>query len=416
MQENFGYKLDLDFITKLCNGNSSTNILKLKKIEYISSSNSDNSDNSDNQKKQYLKMITYNKDLLSKDLIQKYGIYRSVILNQDNKVLCFSPPKSISYDMFIDKYPEKQADIIAEEFVEGTMINIFWDENIGLSGGWEISTKNNVGGANIFYQNTKTFREMFLEAVKENNLQLDLLNKKYCFSFILQHPDNRIIVRFKKPQLYFITCYSIFQFDNSSPYVLESDLSIIKTYINLNTQIKFPEIYYWNYYKELENKFASQNTNYEIVGVMIKNIKTGERTKIRNPVYEKIRKLKGNQTKLKYQFLELRKHGKIAEYLKYYPENKGQFSEFKDEIHDFTKTLLTNYISCYVKKEKPLLEFSPQFRTHMFKLHEIFLHELREKKLYINKQLVIDYIFHMDIPLLLNSLNYQINRKIITDN
>jgi hypothetical protein len=402
MSENFGYKLHL--INQLNDKKTSCTTLKLNKKEYISSSNI----------KYYI--VNYDKNILSNDLIGEYGIYRSVILNQNNKIICFSPPKSISYNIFTGKYPEKHANIVAQEFIEGTMINVFWDEKIGLSGGWEICTKKNIGANNVFYQNTKTFREMFLEAIKANNLNLDLLNKNYCFSFVLQHPDNRIVVRFEKPQLYLIACYCFFQRDNSSPIVMECDINYIKEIMQLNTGIKFPTTYTWNNYKELENTFGSENTNYEIVGVMIINKQTGERTKIRNPVYEKIRNLKGNQSKLKFQFLSLRKSGKISEYLKYYPENKYHFLDFKDEIHNFTYTLFTNYISCYIKKEKPLIQFTPQFRTHMYMLHKLYITSMRDKKTHISKQTVIDYIYHMDVPLLLNSLNYQLNRKRVTEN
>ena len=86
------------------------------------------------------------------------------------------------------------------------MINVFWDSNIGLSGAWEISTRNTVGAESSFYKspNSKTFRTMFLEAAINNNLDLDSLNKNFCYSFVLQHPENRIVVPFKAPQLYLI--------------------------------------------------------------------------------------------------------------------------------------------------------------------------------------------------------------------
>ena len=80
------------------------------------------------------------------------------------------------------------------------------------------------------------------------------------------------------------------------------------------------------------------NTSYDIVGVIIHNIQTGERTKIRNPIYEKVRNLRGNQPKLQYQYLCLRKEEKVEDYLKFFPENKSQFLEFSDQIHLFTET------------------------------------------------------------------------------
>jgi hypothetical protein len=56
-------------------------------------------------------------------------------VNNQNKVVSFAPPKSIPSDKFIQSYNEKMEGIVAEEFVEGTMINVFWDPSVGLTGG-----------------------------------------------------------------------------------------------------------------------------------------------------------------------------------------------------------------------------------------------------------------------------------------
>ena len=61
------------------------------------------------------KIVKYNKKTLNNDNIPTYGIYRSVIVNSDNKVVCFAPPKSINSDLFIQKYSLKDESLIAEE-------------------------------------------------------------------------------------------------------------------------------------------------------------------------------------------------------------------------------------------------------------------------------------------------------------
>jgi hypothetical protein len=109
------------------------------------------------------------------------------------------------------------------------------------------------------------------------------------------------------------------------------------------------------------------------MGVVLHNRMTGERAKIRNPIYEQVRNLRGNQSKLQYKYLCLRKDGKMKDYLKFYPENKGEFSKFRDQVHLFTDTLFLNYTSCYIKHEKPLSEFSHQYKSHMYNLHYIFI-------------------------------------------
>jgi hypothetical protein len=153
------------------------------------------------------------------------------------------------------------------------------------------------------------------------------------------------------------------------------------------------------------------NTSYDILGVVIYNNQTGERTKIRNPVYEEVRHLRGNQPKLQYQYLCLRKEGKVGDFLKYFPENKKDFSIFRDQIHLFTNTLFGNYISCYIKKEKPLIDFPNQYRTHMFNIHKQYLNELKEKNLYVTNTVVIKYVNNIHPSLLMFCLNFQMRKR-----
>ena len=149
------------------NDNSITNILKLNKVECRTSNNTP------------YKVIRYDKNFLSSDLINSYGLCRSVIVNNNNKVVGFAPPKSVSSEEFIRKYNESDNRVVAEEFIEGTMINVFWDDSIGLTGGWEIATRNTVGATSSFYKGprAKTFRDMFLEAASECKLDISQLDK-----------------------------------------------------------------------------------------------------------------------------------------------------------------------------------------------------------------------------------------------
>jgi hypothetical protein len=354
-------------------------------------------------------VICYNKEMLAYDLISSYGLCRSVIVNNSNKVVSFSPPKATPCEEFI----KNSSETIAEEFIEGTMINVFWDPDIGVTGGWEIATKNTIGAASSFYKgaNNKTFREMFLEACLENNLILPMLNPNYCYSFVLQHPENRIVVPFKKPQLYLVAVYCIQNVDKNVIVNIVNPRDLISGFEMSNVSVKFPNVYTFTNYAELIETYASMNTSYDIVGVMLHNLVTGERSKIRNPVYEQVRNLRGNQPKLQYQYLCLRKEGKVSDFLKFYPEKKKEFSKFRDQVHLFTNTLFENYRACYIKKEKPLKEFSDQYRTHMFKIHQLFMDELREKNQFITNTIVQKYVNELHPSLLMYCLNFQMRKR-----
>ena len=390
---------------------SNSNILKLNKIECRTNNSS-------------YRVIRYDKDFLSSDLISTYGLCRSVIINNTNRVVGFAPPKSIPADIFMKKYPEITNDIRIQEFVEGTMINVFFDPNIGITGAWEISTRNTVGATSSFFKgpNAKTFREMFTEAAAECNLDINLLEKDMCYSFVLQHPENRIVVPFSKPNLYLVAVYKILNNSDNSIEVQCYDVYEYEYYFHetIRSSVKFPLNYICSDYSELIEKYGSMNTNYDIVGVVIYNNLTGERSKIRNPVYEQVRNLRGNQPKLQYQYLCLRHEGRVKDFLTYYPENKNEFSKFRDQVHLFTDTLYSNYVACYIKKEKPLIQFSEQYRTHMFNIHQIYMNEFREKKQFITNTVVQKYVNNLHPSLLMYCLNFQMRKRnvdtIITEN
>lgn len=355
-------------------------------------------------------IIRYNKELLSSDLIHTYGLLRSVVVS-GNLIVAFAPPKAISGENFMVKYPTKTNSIVAQDFIEGTMINVFFDHTYCC---WQISTRNTVGAEVSFYKLSKhTFNQMFVEACLHNNININTLNPSYCYSFVLQHPENRIVVPFKTPQLFLVAVYEIIQKEDNV-IVIEQSLNEVKQHgLWSMTGIKFPETYQFTSYTELIQKFASANTPYDIMGIVVKNTETGERTKFRNPIYEEVRQLRGNQPKLQYQYLCLRHSGKLPDFLKYYPESKTEMSNFREQVHMFTNTLHQNYMSCYVKKEHPLRDYPAQYKTHMFKLHDFFRTDLRPHNLCVTNTVVINYVNKLHPSLLMYCLNHHMRKNMV---
>lgn len=363
-----------------------TNLLKVKSVV------------SRDSQKQY-KIISYKKEMLTAESIPTHGKYRSVIMNDVGAVVAFAPPKSVSVDTFMDSHPTRSENIVAEEFVEGTMLNVFFNAGV-----WEVATKQTIGANVRFYtNNVDTFFTMFLDAMQNSGLTFDMLDKKNSYSFVLQHPKNRIVVPFEKPDLYLIAVYEITFVEQTKTY----DIAKVDVSPELALHVKIPAKYDdWATYSDLTQKYASPTTPYQCVGVMIHDSLTGERCKNRNPAYEHVRKLRGNQPKLQYHYLCLRKEGNVAEFLRYYPEHKGSFSNYRAQLHVLTHDIFQHYIQCYMKKEKPLIEFPPQYRPHMFNLHKLYVDELKAQQKYVTKAVVIDYINGLHPSQQLYWLNY----------
>ena len=340
-------------------------------------------------------IIKYNKNYEYFDPIN--GLCRSIIFS-NGKINVFSPPKAINFLNFVNIFPVEQC--YGEEIIEGTMINIFYDND---TNSWNIATKTSVGGKIRYFQNQENFNVLFDEICNQLQLNLNEFDNKYMYSLVMQHPKNKFVLPINEMKLYLIAIYKIEDIIVTEiPREKYGELNLDHVF----NKLWFPYRFYIDSYENLVNSFGTMNNNINNVGVMIKTF-TGVRTKIVSQGYKYIKNLRGNSTKLQFQYLCLRKDNRVKEYLNYFPESRKEFSEFRKFIHIFTQTLYRNYISCYIKKEAPLLDYPQKFRTHMYNLHQHYL-MIKTNNGYINRQTVIDYINNLEPAILMYTLNYDL--------
>lgn len=387
------YKLDLE----------NYNIFKIKTKYY-------------NKNNVQYKILNYDNELLCFDDYIS-SLYRSLIVSfPENKILSFSPQKSLEKDKFIEKYPKIDENIIVNEIIEGTMINLFYDCRIEK---WEISTKSAIGGIYFYYRNhyeekiikQKTFYEMFLDAFRIeddrglNDMQLlNDLPKNMCYSFVLQHPDNHIVHSIKEPKVYLVGVYEI----NNSNEVKHIPINVFdKWKIFQNYAINFPTYFSFDTYDDIHKHFTNIQNDSSCMGAMIINANTGERTKIENEIYNEMKLLRGNNPNLEYQYLCLRRINKIKNFLNYFPQYKNVFYGFYYKYNNFVTNVHQSYVSYYVKKENQ--KISKKYFPHIYKIHhELYLPSLQDEneKLIIRRKIVEDYFKNLEPREMLYHLNY----------
>jgi len=345
------------------------------------------------KKKEKLFLIKYIKKFLNRENISSYGRFRSVITD-GNKIYAMSPQKSYKFEDF--KILNQKNDCILQEFVEGTMINCFYYDNK-----WVISTRSVIGADCRFNKEGKTFLEMFNDGLDEIGFNLNLLDPTYSYSFVLQHPENRIVVPFEKPNISLVEIYYKNGLDMIPQNIYLDQFKILEKYF------KFPAILPNNFKTWDEIKLAFKNCDYKTLGCVIKNKKTNERSKIRNQNYEFVRQLRGNSPKIQFVYYNLRKNHKIGEFLRYFPEYKDKFAELQEQVHNWTNDLYTNYRNCFIKKEKKLKEYDFPFRIHMYNLHQFYVSNLRQYGCYIDRKIVINHVNNLDAAALMYLMNFK---------
>jgi hypothetical protein len=255
-------------------------------------------------------------------------------------------------------------------------------------------------------EKNKSIREYFLEACIKLNMEFERLEKRFCYSFILQHPNFELITnKNQDTSLYLIKVYEIVNTEDGTVNIFNVELDEkFKTNTNL-THVQFPEIYYdWNTYEELKEKYASINTPYSKMGFVVYNKKSLVRSRMKNPNYERVNHLQLDDFKNEYLYLHLKKEGKIEEYLNYYPEHKDKFWLSKKYLHLFTENLFKVYISCFIKKNKPLSNVPRFLKGHLKCLHIIYMIKLKPNKKYVKMLTVVEYVNALNPSVLMYSL------------
>lgn len=337
------------------------------------------------------------------------GLFRSMILRKGtHDVLAFTPPKSRPLDR-LDRV-DQETPVDCEEFVEGTMITLFYDSQEDT---WELATRSVLGGRNQFFQETPdkvrpTFRKMFLDAMTDACLEFEMLPTQYSYTFVVQHPCNRVVVPFRETALYLVAVYECTR-EGDGVRVNEYNpamLSSLPEWESVMKRVKVPKTYsrvQANQLDQVKETYASSSTPYQVVGVMLRQ--GGSRFKLRNPVYERIRRLRGNQPKQQFQYLALRQQGKVSQFLKHFPEMKKHCQEWRDQVHEFTGNLRQCYLDVFVKHERPIQDIPFQYRPHVVALHEKYIRDMKPVKSYIGRADVIDYVNSLPVPRLMFCLN-----------
>lgn len=316
------------------------------------------------------------------------SLYRSVVLScPERRLLCFSPPKTHDVSEFIKKCPLLfgEPDLLINEIVEGVMINLFYEPRSSM---WEISTKSGVSGRYSYGIDRKTnerptFLKLFLDtlhASKSDDLNdLELvkhLPKDMCYSFILQHPKNKICLDLSEPALYLAAVYLIEHADKARVRLINPRY-YKKWPIFQYTPIRFPEEIDPN--KSLNDIVCQEMSiqrNIKNRGVMITRLNTGEMFQIQNIEYLKLFKRRNAHHDLLYKYLCFLHIGKISEYLSFYPLEKKAFRRHAAQFNDFITNVYDSYVLKYVLKKN--VRIKETYYKHIYKLHyDVYIPSLK---------------------------------------
>lgn len=320
-----------------------------------------------------LYMITYNKESHQKHKVELSDEnkklveqYRGVILEKGtNKLLCYT------FDKMHRTLPEEWdlKDCSVMRTYDGSQIKVFYHEK---NKKWIISTTRKINAGNAYFFTKKSFLEMFSDA--SHKLDWNTLNKNYCYSFVLCHPDNRIIKRHNKPYLTHVLTRNMENYE-----LVDENIGAMKP-TNVNFKSK----------KDLFNSLKKLPTYEE--GYVVRQ---GDRfIKVVNLKYQKVKDLRGSSGSLMFQYFKLKKDRNITKFLHYYPEMTEIFNQFNVYFENLCTLIYVEYVNLRIRKIITIEKVLPFLKNALYKLHGQHLEKKKRINLDDVKYHLIEYSPH----------------------
>jgi hypothetical protein len=275
-------------------------------------------------------------------------LFRSVVWDiVDHLPVSVTAPKSETGESFP---PPSSGDYVVTPFHDGVLVGAFHCKYTGQT---LLHTRTYFGGGNTFYSK-KTFGEMFAEAWR-NEPSLSAPKEGQSFTYVLQHPENRVVTPVGRPR---IICVHVAQ--------VLSDGLVDSSPV-------------WD--AALPFHARSQDTPADILGCyrthgaldqglcFLSLAAPYKRFKIRNPTYNAIRLLRGNNASLDYTWLSLWRATTLHEYLKSYPEERARANALIQAWKTATGEVYHYYEDIFKRHTLTMAQAPPKYKPLLFQLH-----------------------------------------------
>lgn len=328
------------------------------------------------------------------------GWCRSVVVNKETRrVMSVAPPKASA----ITESTLSEA-TVAEEFVDGTMINLFRKSDTEEV---ELATRSRINANSRFYEGGPSFAEMLQEAMNGAKLSsiIECVDTAYAefTSVVVQHPKNRIVKRVDKPT--FVILHQGWVGEDGS-VIIHEDSADFHTEGEHSDTIALPyKLERISGAKSVEAWVAeqAQTRGFGWQGVVMKDGK-GKRWRVRSQVYETVRRIRGNESSVEERYARLRKERTMNQYLAFYPEDREVLYEIEGRLRANTRQLLRFYGDVFRARKTPYYELPWPYKHHVSVLHNEYKEKLKALKQTVDMAAVVSYVNTLELADLANMM------------
>lgn len=279
---------------------------------------------------------------------------RGVIVQQEPlKVLAYTFSKPYSQTSFDNT---NWSNFIVEELIDGSFIKLFYYE-----GTWNVSTHRCINSKKAMFNSYKSFFDMWVEAKDNSGLNYDDLNQNYTYSFVLCHPENRIVSNYTTSYIVHIGTFDVL--DSK-----EVDVTI--------PNIRKPKQFDFSDCGELIEKLSL--VGHETRGFMLKSKQLNDngeydRYVFESENYKKVKDIRGDNRSMIYRYIYLSRTDPILfqDFKTYFPE----FSWIDTQFEQLSQLIHWLYLSYYVNKTTRFI--NPKYWQLTNELHTLYLRSMQ---------------------------------------
>ena len=256
-----------------------------------------------------------------------------IILDKESlKIICYTFNKCMEENTINEEL--FTSNLYIEPSYEGTLIRVFHYNNE-----WFFSTKKMINARRAKWVSSKSFFDLFQETLPNPNID-EYLDKTKCYSFLLIHHENNVVIRYPKNNIIHISTFDIVNQCECEATIENGIMKSIRQPISFQNRDEF-----MNYVQALKN-----DKNIDNEGIMFINDKY-VRQKFKKDLYVFIRNLWGNTNSRFYRYLELRKNpSDIQNYLIYFEKDKALFASYEEKISQVAMEIYNLYAAKYISK------------------------------------------------------------------
>lgn len=322
--------------------------------------------------------------------------FRSVVWNTlENRPASVTSFKSHDGETLPDDQPIGNFEI--EEFLDGVMIGMFWDKYNNM---WRIHTRSTLDAQCRYFSQTKTFSTMFSEAIGAHRETMEKsLNVNTSYTWVLQHPENRIVVPVKSTRAFCVQAVTV---ANNGGVTISAvpaaafPAPVAKQYES------------WDLLRVTVSDWSRQ-FGHTIQGLVAKS--GFDRYKIRTPAYNTLRRRRGNSARRDFLWLSEWRSGTLPMYLALFPEERSMANMTIARWKQATNEVYHWYVSVFKARDVSKHHIPPKYRPLVYGIHTLYMNTLKPASKSVDWRACLAFMNERDTAQMLFVINWDLREN-----